>query len=234
MGSPLFWSFVNPYLPEELPMDHPHTGRILMSNTSVRIPVLAMLALLLSVSAGLALPAPPDTVMAQPFILEEQGDQEGLVLLTWNAVEGADGLPDLAADAGRSDHRWGGQPGGAGHARGRPRRVGGHRRSARVHRQGCRRRGRRRHDPGGRSPPCSRQGLASWSPSRGSIPQARVRPCPRRPRRWWPSHTRRRTRSSRTAPFSSVGMRWRKRTATGSGGRCGSSGSSMRRATWKS
>ena len=62
-----------------------------MSNTSVRTPVLAILALLLSVSAGLALPAPPYTVMAQPFTPEDQGDQEGLVLLTWDAVKGADG-----------------------------------------------------------------------------------------------------------------------------------------------
>ena len=54
---------------------------------------LAILALLLSVNAGLALPAPPDTVVAVPYNPpENQGDQGGgLILLTWNAVEGADG-----------------------------------------------------------------------------------------------------------------------------------------------
>ena len=35
-----------------------------MSNTSVRMPTLAMLAVLLSVNAGLALPVPPETVVA--------------------------------------------------------------------------------------------------------------------------------------------------------------------------
>ena len=63
-----------------------------MSNTSVRMPTLAMLAVLLSVNAGLALPVPPETVVAEPFTPEgDQGDQSGFVLLTWDAVEGADG-----------------------------------------------------------------------------------------------------------------------------------------------
>ena len=62
-----------------------------MANTSVRTPVLAILALLLSVSAGLAQPAPPETVVAVPFTPpEDQGDQGGFILLTWDAVDGAD------------------------------------------------------------------------------------------------------------------------------------------------
>ena len=53
---------------------------------------LAILALLLSVNAGLALPVPPDTVVAVPYNPpENQGDQGGFILLIWNAVEGADG-----------------------------------------------------------------------------------------------------------------------------------------------
>ena len=53
---------------------------------------LAVLALLLSVNAGLALPAPPDTVVAVPYTPPEyQGDQGGFILMTRNAVEGADG-----------------------------------------------------------------------------------------------------------------------------------------------
>ncbi len=53
---------------------------------------LAILALLLSVNAGLALPAPPDSVVAVPYNPpENQGDQGGFILVTWNAVEGADG-----------------------------------------------------------------------------------------------------------------------------------------------
>ena len=52
----------------------------------------AILALLLSVNAGLAQPAPPDVVVAEPFTPEEfEGDQGGFILVTWNAVEGADG-----------------------------------------------------------------------------------------------------------------------------------------------
>ena len=63
-----------------------------MSNTSVRIPTLAMLAVLLSVSAGLALPEPPETMVAVPFNQpEDQGDQDGFLLLSWDAVDGADG-----------------------------------------------------------------------------------------------------------------------------------------------
>ena len=54
--------------------------------------MLAIPALLLSVSAGLALPAPPETVVAAPFTPpEDQVDQGGFILLTWDAVEGADG-----------------------------------------------------------------------------------------------------------------------------------------------
>ena len=62
-----------------------------MSSTP-RMPVVAILALLLiSVSAGLAQPAPPERVMAAPFTPpEDQGDQGGWLLLTWDAVEGAD------------------------------------------------------------------------------------------------------------------------------------------------
>ena len=53
---------------------------------------LAVLALLLSVNAGLALPAPPDAVVAVPYNPpEDQGDQGGFILMTWDAVEGADG-----------------------------------------------------------------------------------------------------------------------------------------------
>ena len=53
---------------------------------------LAILALLLSVNAGLALPVPPDTVVAVPYTgVEAEGDQGGFILLIWNAVEGADG-----------------------------------------------------------------------------------------------------------------------------------------------
>ena len=53
---------------------------------------LAILALLLSVNAGLALPAPPDSVVAEPYTeAEAEGDQGGFILLTFNAVEGADG-----------------------------------------------------------------------------------------------------------------------------------------------
>ena len=55
---------------------------------------LAIPALLLSVSAGLAQPAPPDTVAAEPFTLELEefeADEGAFILLTWNAVEGADG-----------------------------------------------------------------------------------------------------------------------------------------------
>ena len=53
---------------------------------------LAILALLLSVNAGLALPAPPDSVVAVPYNPpENQGDQGGFILVTFNAVEGADG-----------------------------------------------------------------------------------------------------------------------------------------------
>lgn len=52
----------------------------------------AILALLLSVNAGLAQPAPPDSVVAEPYNgAEGEGDQGGFILLTWNAVEGADG-----------------------------------------------------------------------------------------------------------------------------------------------
>ncbi len=54
--------------------------------------MLAIPALLLSVSAGLALPSPPETVVAAPFTPpEDQGDQGGFILLSWDAVEGADG-----------------------------------------------------------------------------------------------------------------------------------------------
>ena len=52
----------------------------------------AILALLLSVNAGLAQPSPPDVVVAEPYTPEEyEGDQGGFILLSWNAVEGADG-----------------------------------------------------------------------------------------------------------------------------------------------
>ena len=45
---------------------------------------LAILALLLSVNAGLALPAPPDTVVAVPYTpAEAEGDQGGFILLTF-------------------------------------------------------------------------------------------------------------------------------------------------------
>ena len=49
---------------------------------------LAILALLLSVNAGFALPAPPDSVVAVPYQAEDQGS---FILMTWDAVEGADG-----------------------------------------------------------------------------------------------------------------------------------------------
>ena len=49
---------------------------------------LAVLALLLSVNAGMALPAPPDAVVAVPYQAE---DQDGFILMTWDAVQGADG-----------------------------------------------------------------------------------------------------------------------------------------------
>ncbi len=52
---------------------------------------LAILALLLSVHAGLALPAPPDSVVAAPFTPAGVQDQGRFILLIWNAVEGADG-----------------------------------------------------------------------------------------------------------------------------------------------
>ena len=55
-------------------------------------PVLIVLALLLSINPGLAQPAPPETVVAVPYDpLEHQGDQGGFILLTWDAVDGADG-----------------------------------------------------------------------------------------------------------------------------------------------
>ena len=54
--------------------------------------MLAIPALLLSVSAGLAQPAPPETVVAAPFTPpEDQGEQGDFLLLSWDAVEGADG-----------------------------------------------------------------------------------------------------------------------------------------------
>ena len=63
-----------------------------MAITSARTSVLAILALLLSASAGLAQPAPPETVVAVPFTPpEDLGDQGGFLLLTWDAVDGADG-----------------------------------------------------------------------------------------------------------------------------------------------
>ena len=63
-----------------------------MSNASVRISALAVLVFLLSVNAGLAQPAPPETVVAVPYTPEgEQGDPGGFILLSWNAVDGADG-----------------------------------------------------------------------------------------------------------------------------------------------
>ncbi len=63
-----------------------------MSTPSVRIPMLAILALMLSMSAGLAQPAPPETVVTEAFTPPEgQGDQGGWLVLTWDVVEGADG-----------------------------------------------------------------------------------------------------------------------------------------------
>ena len=54
--------------------------------------MLAIPALLLSVSAGLAQPAPPETVVAVPYDQPGyQGDEGDFILLTWDAVEGADG-----------------------------------------------------------------------------------------------------------------------------------------------
>ena len=61
-----------------------------MANTSVRTPVLAILALLLSVSTGLALPVPPNTVVAQPFTPDDPGEDVSFILLTWESVDGAD------------------------------------------------------------------------------------------------------------------------------------------------
>ena len=52
--------------------------------------MLAIAALLLSVSAGLAQPAPPDTVLARPYAPEGQAEEGGFFLLTWDAVEEAD------------------------------------------------------------------------------------------------------------------------------------------------
>ena len=62
-----------------------------------RTSTLAILALMLSVNAGLAQPAPPETVVAVPYTPVDaggdplQGDQGGFILLSWDAVEGADG-----------------------------------------------------------------------------------------------------------------------------------------------
>ena len=53
---------------------------------------LAILALLLFANAGLAQPVPPDSVVAEPYTgVEAEGDQGGFILMTWDAVEGADG-----------------------------------------------------------------------------------------------------------------------------------------------
>ena len=52
---------------------------------------LGILALLQCANAELALPAPPDTVVAVPYQAEDEGDQGGFILMTWDAVEGADG-----------------------------------------------------------------------------------------------------------------------------------------------
>ena len=52
----------------------------------------AILALLLCVNAVPAQPAPPDSVFAEPYTSPEaEGDQGGFILLTFNAVDGADG-----------------------------------------------------------------------------------------------------------------------------------------------
>ena len=53
----------------------------------------AIVGLVLSVNAGLALPAAPDTVVAVPYTpAEDEGYGEGdYILVTWSAVEGADG-----------------------------------------------------------------------------------------------------------------------------------------------
>ena len=62
-----------------------------------RTSTLAILALMLSVNAGLAQPAPPETVVAVPYTPVDaggdpiEGDQGGFILLSWDAVEGADG-----------------------------------------------------------------------------------------------------------------------------------------------
>ena len=49
---------------------------------------LSILALLQSVNAALSQPAPPDTVVAVPYQAEDQGS---FILMTWDAVERADG-----------------------------------------------------------------------------------------------------------------------------------------------
>ena len=69
--------------------------------------MLAIPALLLSVSAGLAQPAPPGTVVAVPYDEPDyQGDQGGFILLTWDAVEGADGYRIWREISGYHGHRW--------------------------------------------------------------------------------------------------------------------------------
>ena len=57
----------------------------------VRALTQAIVGLLLSVSAGLAQPAAPDTVVAVPYTpAEDEGYGEGdYILVTWDAVEGA-------------------------------------------------------------------------------------------------------------------------------------------------
>ena len=53
---------------------------------------LGILALLQCANAGFAdLPEPPDSVVAVPYQVEDEGDQGGFILMTWDAVEGADG-----------------------------------------------------------------------------------------------------------------------------------------------
>ena len=53
---------------------------------------LSILALLLSANPGPAQPAPPDSVFAAPYTgAETEGDEGGFILLTWDAVEGANG-----------------------------------------------------------------------------------------------------------------------------------------------
>lgn len=68
---------------------------------------LAIVALLQSANAEPALPAPPDTVVAVPYQAEGESDQGGFILMTWDAVEGADGYRiyrEVSVNYGLDEH----------------------------------------------------------------------------------------------------------------------------------